>query len=61
MEQVINYLKNNFETYLEELKNYIRIPSISTLETHKDQMVECAGFVAKQFEAAGMEKVKIFS
>lgn len=60
MENVIKYLKNNFNTYLEELKNYIRIPSISTLESHKEKMVECANFVAKQFEAAGMEKVKIF-
>lgn len=60
MENVIKYLKNNFDTYLEELKNYIRIPSISTLESHKEKMVECANFVAKQFELAGMEKVKIF-
>ena len=60
MENIINYLKDNFDAYLDELKDYIRIPSISTLDTHKDKMVECAGYVAKQFESAGMEKVKIF-
>lgn len=61
MEQIIKYLKENFETYLEELKEYIRIPSISTLETHKEKMVECANFVGKKFVAAGMDRVKIFA
>ncbi|MFA7420282.1 MAG: dipeptidase [Melioribacteraceae bacterium] len=60
MEQVINYLKDNFDSYLGELKEYIRIPSISTLDTHTEKMVECANFVASQFKSAGMERVEIF-
>lgn len=60
MEQVINYLKDNFDSYLGELKEYIRIPSISTLDTHKEKMVECANFVATQFKSAGMERIEIF-
>jgi len=60
LEQVINYLKDNFDSYLGELKEYIRIPSISTLDTHKEKMVECANFIASQFKSAGMERVEIF-
>jgi len=60
LEQVINYLKDNFDSYLGELKEYIRIPSISTLDTHTEKMVECANFVASQFKSAGMERVEIF-
>ncbi len=60
LEQVISHVKSNFDTYIEELKDYLRIPSISTLESHKDKMNECAEFVAEKFRNAGLEEVKIF-
>ena len=60
MEVVINHLKNNFNNYLEELKDYLRIPSISTLESHKDEMIRCAGFAVQKLKDAGMTRVEIF-
>lgn len=60
MEEVIGFIKNNFENYLGELKDYLRIPSISTLDDHKDEMVKCANFVADKFKAAGMNNIQIF-
>ena len=60
MEAVVNYLKNNFRNYLEELKDYLRIPSISTLATHKNEMASCADFAANKLKDAGMSKVEIF-
>lgn len=60
MENVINYLKSNFSNYLEELKDYLRIPSISTLDDHKNEMLNCANFVVEKFKAAGLENIKIF-
>ena len=60
MENVINYIKNNFDNYLEELKEYLKIPSISTLDNHKNEMQNCAEFVANKFKNAGLENIKIF-
>jgi len=60
LEQVKNYLSNNFDRYLEELSEYIRIPSISTLQENKGDIIKCAEFVGKQLKAAGMNRVEIF-
>jgi acetylornithine deacetylase/succinyl-diaminopimelate desuccinylase-like protein len=60
MENVINYLNSNISNYLEELKEYIRIPSISTLETHKDEMIRCSEYIANTFRTIGMTRVEIF-
>lgn len=57
---VINHLKNNLENYLEELKEYLKIPSISTLASHKNEMLKCADFAAKKLKDAGMSRVEIF-
>ena len=57
---VISHLKNNLDNYLEELKEYLRIPSISTLATHVDEMIKCAGFAAQKLKDAGMTRVEIF-
>ena len=40
--------------YLEELKEYIRIPSISTDPDHKGEVLRCAGFLADKLRAAGL-------
>jgi acetylornithine deacetylase/succinyl-diaminopimelate desuccinylase-like protein len=53
MEEIIGYLKSNLEQYVAELKEYLRIPSISTLETHKGKMVDCAEFVAGKLKQQG--------
>jgi len=60
VEVVVNYLKDNFENYLEELKSYLRIPSISALASHKDQMLKCADFAAEKLKDAGMTRIEIF-
>lgn len=60
MDVVISHLKNNLNNYLEELKEYLRIPSISTLATHIDEMIKCADFAAQKLKDAGMTKVEIF-
>jgi len=40
--------------YLEELKEYIRIPSISTDPDYKGEVLRCAGFLADKLRAAGL-------
>jgi acetylornithine deacetylase/succinyl-diaminopimelate desuccinylase-like protein len=47
------------ERYLEELKQFLRIPSISTDPEHKDDVRRCAEFVAERLRLAGMLNVEL--
>ncbi len=42
------------ETYLEELKEYLRIPSISTDPAYSDEIRRCAGFALERMREAGL-------
>jgi len=59
MQQAIKYIKQNKKNYIEELKDYIRIPSISTLKNNIPDIKKCSKFVADKLKAAGMQKVEI--
>ncbi len=60
MQSLINFIKDNQPKYIEELKDFLKIPSISTLPENKDDINRCAEFVADKLNEAGMSKVKIF-
>lgn len=60
MVEVISYIQNNKERYVDELKEFLRIPSISTLPENKEDIIKCAEFVASKLTQAGMNKVEIF-
>lgn len=60
MKEVISFIDSNFENYLTELKDYIAIPSISTLDENKKDMGTCAKFVQSKLKAAGIKKTKIY-
>ncbi|MBN1299808.1 MAG: dipeptidase [Melioribacteraceae bacterium] len=60
MDKVLNYIGKNQKRYLKELTEYLSIPSISTLKTHKTDVARCAGFVSDHLKKIGMKKVKIF-
>lgn len=60
MEAVLNYIKDNKENYLKELIEYLKIPSISTLEENKGDMQKCASFISDRLKDAGMNRVEIF-
>ncbi len=53
------FVKQNQPRFLEELKEFIRIPSISTLPQHTPDIARAAAFVAAQLGAAGMENIQI--
>ncbi|OGU66362.1 MAG: peptidase M20 [Ignavibacteria bacterium RBG_16_36_9] len=59
MENVVSYINSNREKYVEELKDFLRIPSISTLAENKADMLTAAEFVAGKLREAGLENVKI--
>ena len=60
MEQVIKHIESNYDTYIDELKDFLRIPSISTLPENKPDMQRAAEFVADKLKKAGLNKIEIF-
>jgi acetylornithine deacetylase/succinyl-diaminopimelate desuccinylase-like protein len=56
---VDTFVRQNQGRFLEELKNFLRIPSVSTLPEHKDDVNRAAQFVARALTEAGMENVRL--
>ncbi len=62
MPQSINalaYAKNHQDRYLSELKEFLSIPSISTLSEHEPDIRRAAEWVAKQLHGMGFDKVEL--
>src|SRR5881227_643402 len=55
----VDYARGNQQRFLNELKNLLRIPSISTLEEHKSDVQKAAEFVASELRRIGMEHVEV--
>ena len=60
MQEITTYIQNNKEKFIEELKDFLRIQSISTLPEHKEAINNAAEFVARKLKAAGISRVNIF-
>lgn len=60
MNNVVSYIKSNEQNYINELKEFLRIPSISTLPENNEDTRRCAKFVAEKLKNAGMSRVEIF-
>jgi acetylornithine deacetylase/succinyl-diaminopimelate desuccinylase-like protein len=58
-QSIITYLSENREKHLAELKEFLAIPSISSLPEHKEDVQEAAKWVANSLTEIGMEKVEI--
>ena len=55
----VDFARNNQQRFLGELKNLLRIPSISTLEEHKSDIQKAAEFVVNELRRIGMENVEL--
>lgn len=55
------YLQKNASGYIDELIEFLRIPSISSLPEHADDVRNAADWVAGRLKAAGIEDVQIFA
>src|SRR5262245_59355790 len=56
---VDSFVRDNEKRLLEELKTFLRIPSVSTLPEHKADVERAAQFVAKALGDAGLEHIEI--
>ncbi len=59
VQRAIDYVRQNRERFLAELKSFVAIPSISTSDDHKADIQRAAEWVVGQLRALGMERVQI--
>lgn len=53
------YLAQNKDRYLEELIDFLKIPSISSLPEHMDDVVQAGQWVAERMAQAGIENIEM--
>ncbi len=59
MEKVIEYLENNKEQNLQELFEFLRIPSISSQQSHKADINKAAEWLVENLKKSGIENAKL--
>src|SRR5215467_14962890 len=57
----VDFAQQNQQRFLGELKDLLRIPSVSTAPEHKGDVRRAADFVAADLRRVGMENVEIIS
>ncbi|WP_262174519.1 dipeptidase [Saccharococcus sp. Marseille-Q5394] len=59
LEKIDTYFTSKREEHLEQLKDFLRIPSISALSEHKSDMQKAAEWLKDSFHQAGLENLSI--
>src|SRR5579884_3303165 len=57
--QVETYIREHEDRFLEDLKGWLRIPSISTLPEHVGDVQQAAEYAADQLRRIGFEQVQV--
>jgi len=61
MENLKSHIESNSQRFLDELFGLIRIPSISSVSEHKDDMVKTAEYIVDQLLKAGADKAEVMA
>ena len=59
MNNIIDFINTNRDRYVEELKAYLAIPSISALPQHQQDVRRCAEWTAEEMRRIGLENVRL--
>jgi acetylornithine deacetylase/succinyl-diaminopimelate desuccinylase-like protein len=59
MEKTIDFINMNRERYLEELKAFLAIPSVSALPEHRADVMACAEWCASEMRRVGLQNVAL--
>src|SRR5215813_7436319 len=59
MNDVVDFINVNRDRYVDELKQYLAIPSISALPEHQNDIRRAAQWTADALTGAGMEHVRL--
>jgi acetylornithine deacetylase/succinyl-diaminopimelate desuccinylase-like protein len=57
--EIEKFVQANEDRLLAELKDFLRIPSISTLPEHEDDVARAAAFTADALKTAGLENIEV--
>jgi acetylornithine deacetylase/succinyl-diaminopimelate desuccinylase-like protein len=60
MDNIISYIESNKERFLEELKEFLKIESISALPANKEATHRCAEWLENHLRSIGMQNVQLF-
>jgi acetylornithine deacetylase/succinyl-diaminopimelate desuccinylase-like protein len=60
MEKVLQYIDENKARFLQELKDFLRIPNISNNAENKKDVLRCAHYVVDQLRQIGMQQTQLF-
>lgn len=61
MDNVIDFINENRDRFINELKQYLAIPSISALPEHAADMKACAQWTETELKAIGLENVRLIT
>src|SRR6266540_2404762 len=59
MNEVVDFINMNRDRYVEELKDYLAIPSISALPQHAADVRKAAEWTAEAMKTAGLQNVRL--
>jgi len=59
MDALTQYLEQNRDRFVDDLKAVLRIPSVSAKAEHKPDCARCAAFIADHLKSLGMTRVEV--
>ena len=59
MDSVVDFININRDRYIDELKEYLSIPSISALPDYAPEVIRCAEWTADELRRVGLENVRL--
>ena len=59
MKQQIKFIDENFNRFTEELKELLRIPSVSTDPVYKNDIQKCAEWLKDHMDKIGLSRTEI--
>ncbi len=60
MSNITDFIKGNSERYLNELKGFLKYPSISTNPENKQDVLDCAEYLKSHMESIGMKNARVY-
>ncbi len=59
MDKIVDFINVNRDRYIDEMKRYLAIPSISALPEHKGDVRACAEWTADEMRRIGLQNVRL--
>ena len=59
MNAIIDFINSNRDRYVDELKTFLAIPSISALPQHRDDVRRCSEWTAEELRRIGLQNVRL--